>query len=181
VYTNTPADTLTTCPTTRKHTITTSTRGSIVATSVITTTNAFTAGLLPRFQNRIIPVRGTACSIQPAPSHSLGSLPGPLRLSYGLSNGNGAMDYMICRQGRGRVPGHGDKSYILGGAKAIFAHDLPSWYNNIRDDEQIPGAVEYFQLQMQRRMKDWRGEKKPGNVDMVWSGGEKEMETTQVK
>lgn len=173
VYTNTPALSLTTSSTTGKHTITTS-RGITQATSVITTTNAFTSGLLSPFQNHIIPVRGTACSIQPAKSHTRGSVPGPLKLSYGLSNGNGAMDYMICRQGRGRVVGKGDQSYILGGAKGVFAKDLPLWYNNTRDDEQIPGAREYFEAQMQRRFNDWEGEEKPGNVDMVWTGGELE-------
>lgn len=79
-------------------------RGQVTAKSVVVATNAYTSGILPEFSTRIIPVRGTVCSITPAPSHTIGSSPGPLKFTYGLRSNPGENDYMICRGGRGRVP-----------------------------------------------------------------------------
>ncbi|KAK4689720.1 hypothetical protein P7C73_g393, partial [Tremellales sp. Uapishka_1] len=144
-------------------------RGSITAQSVIIATNAYTSSILPEFKPLIIPVRGTACSITPAASHSAGSLPGPLQYSYGLRFGTGEVDYMIPRQGRGRVPGRGDQSYILGGAKGCFLSDPALWYDNKRDDEEMPGARAYFEGYIGNHFIGWNGGEK-GNVDHVWSG-----------
>lgn len=153
-----------------KWTIRTS-RGEITARAVIVATNAYTSSLLPEFKPLIVPVRGTACSITPAPSHSPGALPGPIKYSYGIRFGTGEVDYMIPRQGRGRVPGKGDRSIILGGAKGCFLHDIDQWYNNKHDDEEMPGARRYFEEYMGKHFVGWNGNEK-GNVDHVWSGGE---------
>ncbi|WVQ84845.1 hypothetical protein IAT38_007002 [Cryptococcus sp. DSM 104549] len=145
-------------------------RGTITTSSLIVATNAYTSGFLPEFKDLVIPVRGTACSITPPPaSHAHGSLPGPIKYTYGIRHGNGDVDYMIPRQGRGRIPGVGDKSIIFGGAKSGFLGDVPQWYDNKRDDELMPGAVEYFQGFMGKHFSGWRGNEM-GNVDRVWSG-----------
>ncbi|WVR07884.1 hypothetical protein IAU60_004927 [Kwoniella sp. DSM 27419] len=144
-------------------------RGVITAPSVIVATNAYTSGFLAEFKELIFPVRGTACSITPAPSHSHGALPGPIKYTYGFRHDPGETDYMIPRQGRGRVPGHGDQSIILGGAKGCFVKDLEQWYNNKQDDEQLPGAREYFEGYMKKYFIGWNGNEH-GNVDRVWTG-----------
>ncbi|WWC67801.1 uncharacterized protein I206_101714 [Kwoniella pini CBS 10737] len=144
-------------------------RGSITAGQVIVASNAYTSGFLPDFKDLIFPVRGTACSITPAQSHSYGASPGPIKYTYGFRHGPGEVDYMIPRQGRGRIPGVGDKSYILGGAKGCFLNDLSQWYDNKQDDQYMPGAKEYFGGFMKKHFADWNGNEK-GNVDKVWSG-----------
>lgn len=147
-------------------------RGHITAKAVIVASNGYTAGILPEFKNRIVPVRGTACSITPPSSHSLGSTPGPLKYTYGLRYRQGEMDYMIPRQGRGKIPGVGDRSIILGGAKGCYLKDIESWYDNIHDDKEMPGAREYFQGYMRKYFVGWERDDDKGNVDQVWSGSE---------
>ncbi|ORY24894.1 FAD dependent oxidoreductase-domain-containing protein [Naematelia encephala] len=144
-------------------------RGNINTKSVVIATNAYTSSILPEFKTKILPVRGSACSITPAPSHSAGAVPGPLRYTYGLRFGTGEVDYMIPRQGRGRIPGRGDQSYILGGAKGCFLSNLDEWYNNKRDNEEMPGVREYFEGYMAKYFAKWDGNEN-GNVDRVWSG-----------
>ncbi|WWD00432.1 hypothetical protein V866_007345 [Kwoniella sp. B9012] len=144
-------------------------RGSITTSQVIVASNAYTSGFLPEFKELIFPVRGTACSITPAPSHSHGAHPGPIKYSYGFRHGAGDVDYMIPRQGRGRIPGLGDRSIILGGAKSRFLGDLSQWYNNKQDDQYMPGAQEYFEGFMKKYFVGWNGNEH-GNVDRVWSG-----------
>lgn len=78
---------------------------------------------------------------------------------------------MIPRQGRGNVPGRGDHSIILGGAKGCFLKDTDEWYNNKRDDLEMPGVRKYFQGYMSKYFAGW-GKTESGNVDRVWSGGE---------
>lgn len=145
-------------------------RGDIDAEVVITTTNAYTSSVLPEFGSKIIPVRGTACSITPAESHSPGGTRGTIPYTYGFRHATGDTDYMIARQG-GPITGRGDRSIILGGAKSTYLRDEKLWYNNHHDDEEIPGARRYFEGFMKKHMADWDGDSK-GNVDIVWSGGQ---------
>jgi glycine/D-amino acid oxidase-like deaminating enzyme len=142
-------------------------RGEIRTPLVLATTNAYTGSILPDFKKKIIPVRGTASSITPPPSHSFFGVPGPLRYTYGFRHGVGDVDYMIARQGH-KTPGRGDKSIILGGAKGTFLKDHELWYNNINDDQLMPKARDYFENFMQPRFVGWNGDEK--NVDTVWSG-----------
>jgi glycine/D-amino acid oxidase-like deaminating enzyme len=145
-------------------------RGALQTQTLIVATNGYTSGILPDFRNKIVPVRGTACSITPPASHSIGSLPGPFRMSYGLRFSKGQSDYMIPRQGRGRIPGKGDKSLILGGAKGLFQHDEKVWYDSNRDDQQIEGARKYFEEYGRKHFVGWSGD--GSEVDHVWTGSE---------
>lgn len=142
-------------------------RGDIQTSLVIATTNAYTASILPDFKSKIIPVRGTASSITPAESHTFAGIRGPLRYTYGFRHGPGDTDYMIPRQGRS-TPGKGDRSIILGGAKSTFLKEHELWYDNINDDELMPGARKYFEDFMPKTFAGWSGGKE--NVDTVWSG-----------
>lgn len=78
---------------------------------------------------------------------------------------------MIPRQGRGRIPGSGDRSLILGGAKGCFLSNIDQWYDNKNDNEHMPGAQKYFEGFMKKYFMGWNGNKH-GNVDRVWSGSE---------
>jgi hypothetical protein len=81
----------------------------------------------------------------------------------------GESDYLIPRQGRG-LPGVGDQSIILGGAKGVFLAETEEWYNNLREDELMPGAKEYFEKFMSQRFNGWsKGHEK---IDRIWTGGE---------
>lgn len=144
-------------------------RGSIQTPLVVVATNAYTSSVLPEFENLIVPVRGTCSSVTLPEDRTPGFTPGPFRYSYGFRWSQGEVDYMIPRQGRGRIPGVGDRSLIVGGAKGAYLNELPKWYNNINDNEIIPGAPEYFQGFLQRIFKDWSGD--ASNVSKVWTGG----------
>jgi hypothetical protein len=91
-----------------------------------------------------------------------------LRYTYGIRFGKGDFDYLIPRQGRG-IPGRGDKSVILGGAKSMFLKTIPDWYDNMNDDQEMPGARKYFEEYMTKYFAGWDGD--AGNVEKVWSGG----------
>lgn len=167
LYTHTPVESIES-PASGSHLVHTP-RGTIQTKSIIITTNGYTAKLLPELAEKIIPVRGTACSITPAPSHRLGSSPGPLRYTYGMRKRAGESDYLIPRQGRG-LPGVGDQSIILGGAKGVFVGKTEEWYNNVREDQLMSGAKEYFEGFMSQRFDGWTQEHK--QIDRIWTGGE---------
>lgn len=78
---------------------------------------------------------------------------------------------MIPRQGRGSIPGRGDQSLILGGAKGCFLSSPDEWYDNKYDNEEMPGVRKYFEQYMAKHFIGWNGNER-GNVDHVWSGGE---------
>ncbi|CAF4702947.1 unnamed protein product, partial [Rotaria sp. Silwood2] len=97
-------------------------RGTIYASKVIFATNAYTAGILPLFKNKIIPVRETICRILP----SLWYRQSPLKMTYSIRIKENQFDYMIARQ-------TGDRSLILGGAKPAHVAEMKTWYNNWDD------------------------------------------------
>lgn len=149
-------------------------KGTVKAHAVVACSNAWTSGILPIFQDKIVPVRGTVCSVSPSANHRLGAVGeyGPLKMSYGIRHRPGEMDYLIPRQGRGRVPGMGDQSIILGGAKGVFNRDIPAWYNNNDDSTLIPGTRSYFDKLLPRIFKGWKvGEADAkGKVQSIWTG-----------
>jgi glycine/D-amino acid oxidase-like deaminating enzyme len=132
-------------------------RGTLRARKVIICTNAYTSSILPRFRSRIIPVRGIACRIttpDPAKSPRLAN-------TYALRFNAGLMDYLIQRPS--------DNSIIVGGARAAFIRNLPSWYDNVSDDKLISCAAQkYFDGYMQRHFAGW--EDSGAHVDRIWTG-----------
>lgn len=151
-------------------------RGSILTSQIVAASNAYTSSFLPEFEKLIIPVKGTVCSITPAASHTLCTPTGPLQYTYGLRNG--LSNYLVARQGRGRIPGSGDQSIILGGAKSAYFGDISQWYDNKQDDQQLPGAQHHFEEYMQKHFKGWSGD--ASNVDHVWSGSEFEWDLSDI-
>lgn len=68
------------------------------------------------------------------------------------------------------MPGVGDRSLILGGAKGAYLKHLDRWFGNKYDNEVMPGVREYFEGYMSKHFTGW--DEGTGTVDHVWSGGE---------
>lgn len=131
-------------------------RGSVRAAKIIFATNAYTSSILPEFAEKIVPVRGICSHIKPAKT------PAPLLPnSYIIRWSDTKYEYLIPRL---------DGSIIVGGARSVYYHDLPSWYNNANDDQLIESAKNYFDGYMQRVFHGWEGS--GACTSKVWTGGE---------
>lgn len=130
-------------------------RGSVTARTVVMATNAYTSTLVPKYQGKIVPVRGTCCRIAVPP----GSSAPRLKSTYTLRWGGWEYDYLIPR---------GDGSIVVGGARKAFIHDLNSWYNVSDDSYVLEPAVRYWDGYMQRNFAGW--EDSNAYTDRVWTG-----------
>ena len=133
------------------------TRGTIRAKSVVHTTNAYLAYLLPQYEKSIIPCRGfcshiSVSSSQPAPTN--------ITQSYIIRSAqSGSVEYLISRP---------DGSVVLGGAGVTYRADREKWFANTRDDEIVPALHDYFADYMQRTFAGW--EQSDAEVKKIWSG-----------
>lgn len=130
-------------------------RGTITARKVIFATNAYTSALVPQYQNKIIPVRGTCCRIA-VPETSTAPR---LTNTYTLRWNGWDYDYLIPLA---------DWSIVVGGARTAFIHDLDNWYNVSDDSQVLEGAARYFDGYMQRHFVGW--EESNAYTDQVWTG-----------
>ncbi|KAF2216294.1 hypothetical protein CERZMDRAFT_64736 [Cercospora zeae-maydis SCOH1-5] len=130
------------------------TRGTIQATKVIYSSNAYTSSLLPEYKGKIVGVRGI-CSrlVATKPNVPL------LTNSYVMRLAPGEYDYLIPRS---------DGSIIVGGARGDYYKQLDSWYNNYDDSKLIESAKHYFDGYMQRYFRGW--EDSGAYTDAVWTG-----------
>lgn len=131
-------------------------RGVLVAKKLVLATNAYTAGLLPQFEDVIVPYRGMATHIVPkVPVHP------HLSHTYNITFQSGqAADYLNPRP---------DGSIVVGGGSSMFKSDRPSWFNNFDDSTRFDSKVEsYWDNYMQRVFLGW--ENSEAEVDMVWTG-----------
>ncbi|KAJ4379002.1 hypothetical protein N0V86_005879 [Didymella sp. IMI 355093] len=131
-------------------------RGTIIATKLVLATNAYTAGLLPGFKHKIVPVKGMASHHRPQrPVHPhLGS-------TYNINFGPGkGVDYLNPRP---------DGGIVVGGGAWRFAQDMESWRDNFDDAHLFPEHVmSYWKGYMQERFLGWEDS---GSVnDHVWTG-----------
>lgn len=131
-------------------------RGVVAADKVVLATNAYTAGLLPCFKDKIVPVRGMA-------SHHLPRKPVHPHLSntYNINFGPDAgVDYLNPRP---------DGGIVVGGGAWMFAKDEASWKANW-DDARLfpPDVMSYWREYMQARFLGWESS---GSVDgLSWTG-----------
>ncbi|KAI8255213.1 putative oxidoreductase OrdL [Colletotrichum sp. SAR11_239] len=130
-------------------------RGAITAGKVVVATNGYTAQVLPRYEDRIVPVRGI-CSRIASPK---GARAPHLVNTYGIRFDAVNNDYLIPRA---------DGSIVVGGARQMFWHKRAEWFDNVRDDELVRGAAPYFDGYMQRLFRGW--EDSGAEVDRVWTG-----------
>jgi glycine/D-amino acid oxidase-like deaminating enzyme len=121
-------------------------RGTLQASKVIFATNAYTAGIVPLLNNKIIPVRGSVCRILP----SINYMSPPLKMTYSMRSKGNQFDYLLPRQ-------TDDRSIILGGAKPTYFADKKTWYNNWDDSTQIISekTKQYFEEFMPKYFDEW--------------------------
>ncbi|KAF3041497.1 hypothetical protein E8E12_001944 [Didymella heteroderae] len=114
-------------------------RGSITAAKVVLATNAHTAGLLPQFIDKIIPVRGMASHHRPEDLvHP--HLSDTYNINFGPDKG---VDYLNPRP---------DGGIVVGGGAWFFAQDVASWRNNVDDAHLFPPRImAYWRQYMQER------------------------------
>jgi glycine/D-amino acid oxidase-like deaminating enzyme len=130
-------------------------RGSIRARKIVFCTNAYTPALLPRYRNKIVPVRGICSQITSPKGRDSPHLPN----TYSLRFDNQQYDYLIPRV---------DGSIIVGGARKAFWHIKDSWFGNINDDELVNGGNEYFENYMQKYFRGW--EDSGAKLEKIWTG-----------
>lgn len=151
----TPVIKVTSQPDGSSHTVYTE-RGSIKASKVIYTTNAYTRGLLPEYAANIIPCRAKCCHIttpKPAPF---------LPYSYIIFTEDGkAYSYLTTRP---------DGSIIVGPATRVFTDpsERKDWFNIIDDSQVVDPPREYYDNYMQRTFKGW--EDSGASVKEMWCG-----------
>jgi glycine/D-amino acid oxidase-like deaminating enzyme len=121
-------------------------RGTLQASKVIFATNAYTGGIVPLLNNKIIPIRAVVCRILPSINYMLS----PLKMTYSMRSKGEQFDYMLPRQ-------NGDRSIILGGAKPAYLLDKDTWYNNWDDSTEIINekSKQYFEEFMPKYFDRW--------------------------
>jgi glycine/D-amino acid oxidase-like deaminating enzyme len=134
-------------------------RGKLQASKVIFATNAYTAGIVPLLNNKIVPVRGNVCRILPSNNYMFS----PLKMTYSIRSAGNSFDYMIARQTE-------DRSIILGGAKPTYLWDKKTWYNNWDDGIEFINdkSKQYFEEFMPKHFDRW-GMDDSGCKEM-WTG-----------
>lgn len=139
-------------------------RGDVRAKIVIYASNAYTAGILPEAQNKIVPVRGIC-------SHIVGPKPTVpfLSNSYILRFNDWEYDYLIPRA---------DGSIVVGGARRDYHMDLDSWFGNHDDSKLIESAKNYFDGYMQRHFHGW--EDSGAYTESIWSGSEHDRDQNYI-
>lgn len=130
-------------------------RGAIKAKKIVFASNAYTAGIAPQFNNKIVPVRGI-CSRITTPADK----PAPLLVNtMSIRHGPAQYDYLIPRT---------DGSIVVGGAKQTFWAEPKYWYGITDDSKLIEPAKSYFDGLMQRHFNGW--EDSGAYTDRVWTG-----------
>ncbi|TVY20161.1 Gamma-glutamylputrescine oxidoreductase [Lachnellula arida] len=138
--------------------IVTTPRGLVRARKVVFASNGYTAGILPIFENKIVPIKLT-CSHISVPKDT----PSPPHLShtYGLNfDGPAFRDYLIPRPDGGVICGGAKSTYIKG--------DKNLWFNNFDDSTLIEQARPHFETVMQDNFLGW--ENSGAAVDYLWTG-----------
>ncbi|KAL2854646.1 phosphoenolpyruvate phosphomutase-domain-containing protein [Aspergillus pseudodeflectus] len=131
-------------------------RGSIRASKVVYTTNAYTAGLLPEYSANIVPCRGICCHISVPEGKHAPFLP----YSYILRTADGkGVSYLTVRP---------DGSIIVGGAQYTFFDQREQWYNVVDDSTLIEPTKNYYDDYMQRTFSGW--EDTGAYVKEIWTG-----------
>ncbi|KIA76009.1 hypothetical protein HK57_00626 [Aspergillus ustus] len=157
LQTNTPVVSVSESPDEEGRWTVTTLRGSIIAKKVIFASNAYTAGILPQYQDKIVPVRGI-CSRIVVPNPPIPASPS-LDSSYTVRIKEGIYEYLIARP---------DGSIIIGGARSVYVQDLKLWYNNTDDATLIEPAAHHFDGYMQKYFNGW--EDTGSYTDRVWTG-----------
>ncbi|KAF4973696.1 hypothetical protein FSARC_85 [Fusarium sarcochroum] len=155
IQTNTPVTAISSTQDSNGYWTITTERGPVKTKQVIMATNAYTAALLPEYENKIVPYRAI-CSRIVVPKTKRAPL---LTNTYALRFNEWDFDYLIPRP---------DGSIIVGGARQAYVQHLEDWYGSVNDTEVIERAKNYFDGYMQRHFHGW--ETSGAHVDDIWTG-----------
>ncbi|KAJ4252747.1 hypothetical protein NW762_010653 [Fusarium torreyae] len=155
IQTNTPVTTISPTQDSNGYWTLTTERGLVKAKRIIMATNAYTAALLPEYENKIVPYRAI-CSRIVVPKTKRAPL---LTNTYALRFNEWDFDYLIPRP---------DGSIIVGGARQAYIQHVEDWYGSVNDTEIIERAKHYFDGYMQRHFHGW--EASGAHVDDIWTG-----------
>ena len=132
-------------------------RGQILARKVIFATNAYTAAILPQYEETIIPRKHTAAYVVPG---SDVETPAYLDHTFGVTYRPGRRDHMV------QLPQGG---IIIGGAKEKFIHDRSLWWNVVDDSTLFnKGEKEYFAEIVEKSFLGWKNSN--AKTEMIWTG-----------
>jgi glycine/D-amino acid oxidase-like deaminating enzyme len=130
-------------------------RGQIRARKIVYANNGYISGLLPEYEQNIIPCKGICCRIT-VPQGTSAPL---INDSYINRTKDNTLSYLIPRP---------DGSIIVGGAAAKFKPFRKQWYNSIDDSVLIDAAQDYYTDYMQQTYHGW--ENSGAKVDQIWTG-----------
>ncbi|KAL8408255.1 hypothetical protein RB594_006889 [Gaeumannomyces avenae] len=130
-------------------------RGEVRARRVVYATNAYTAGVLPEYKDRIVPVRGMCSRILPG----MEVVPPHINNTMAIRFNERHYDYLVPRP---------DGSIIVGGGGSTFWHSQEAWFGNHDDGEIVGLAKNYFNDYMQRHFYGW--DNTFAYPDNVWTG-----------
>ncbi|KAG0688062.1 hypothetical protein C6P40_001460 [Pichia californica] len=137
--------------------IVTTNRGIIKTKKVVMATNAYTATLVPEFEDKIVPVKGTCSHIKVTDKHEHSPY---LSNTYGICRDFSNHEYLINRP---------DGTIIVGGAKPYYLADKDSWYKNVDDSTLFKGDVKgWYSKFMQKNFYTWKNFET--EVDYLWTG-----------
>ncbi|KAM6505355.1 hypothetical protein FSOLCH5_014579 [Fusarium solani] len=153
LQTNTPVSSISSVQDSQGYWVVNTPRGTVRAKQVIMATNAYTAALLPEYQDKIIPYRAICSRIVTPDS------PPVLPNTYTIRFNEWDFDYLIPRA---------DGSIVVGGARRAYLKHFEEWYNNVDDSKLIEHSKHYFDGYMQRHFRGW--ESSGARTDQVWTG-----------
>ncbi|KAF7554442.1 hypothetical protein G7Z17_g2918 [Cylindrodendrum hubeiense] len=130
-------------------------RGTIQASKVVHTTNAYASHILPEYTKSITPLRGVCAHLESVNGKKTPHLVN----TYGIRFDEINNDYLIPRA---------DGSIIVGGARPPFWHNKKRYFDNIQDNELVDEATPYFDNYMQRTFRGW--ENSEMKTKKVWTG-----------
>ena len=151
-------------------------RGTVRAKKLVFATNAYTAGLLPRFQDVIVPMRGMASHLC-VPTAEAGTGTGTRKKSSVVSRGLAVHPHLVNTYNIAFGPDKGvdylnprpDGGIVVGGAKWMYDGDRASWYDSFDDSVRFGAEVEmYWDGYMQRTFRGW--EDSGAVTEKVWVG-----------
>ncbi|OTB06112.1 hypothetical protein M426DRAFT_259528 [Hypoxylon sp. CI-4A] len=134
-------------------------RGAVKAKKVLFATNAYTAGLLPEYDDAVYAARINVARLVPGLRPPEDAVPlGSCEML--MRSPDSADSYYGARP---------DGSLIVGGGKSTYwRQKRDEWYRNYDDSTLIGPAVPYLDGWAQRTFARWEGT--PNQVDRIWSG-----------
>ncbi|KAH9904703.1 FAD dependent oxidoreductase [Xylariomycetidae sp. FL2044] len=137
-------------------------RGATKAREVVFATNAYTAGLLPQYEDLIYPARGTVCRLVPSsgvPPEAAAAAKPPGSGAI-LGDGISGVDWYYSFRP--------DGSLITGGGRKSFMDKRELSYGNYDDSTLMEPTAKFFEGLPERSYVGWEEAKM--EVDRVWTG-----------